>query len=80
MLFELEIKTKPKEMEVHWSKDENGAFLRFKRKGGRTVLKLYADYADERSFKIAAKSLEFLFRGPPTNVVSTVNPEAANGE
>lgn len=80
MLFQLDIKTRQKEMQVHWCRDENGGYLRFQRKNGGTVLKLYADYADERSLKVCARSLTFMFNGPPQSSTQTTKSEVPDGD
>ena len=59
-MLRLDLTTIPGGVKVNWRAGEG---LTFHRRDGSLILKINADYADERALMTAAHALNFMFRG-----------------
>jgi hypothetical protein len=62
-MLRLDLTTIPGGVRVNWRKTEDESLLSFHRRDGSVILKIHAEYADERSLVTAAHALNFMFRG-----------------
>jgi hypothetical protein len=61
-MLRLDLTTIPGGVRVNWRKTEDESLLSFHRRDGSVILKIHAEYADERSLVTAAHALNFMFK------------------